>query len=334
MLRNSETHPPAVAERAVQHQQLPPAVGLRGVDEAGSKSSSRPARFSWTSSTTCRSYSACEAGSNPYGPSRRAHGRGRRSRSAPRACPTAPRRGERAPGADVLLGRTVARGLTTTTGTGGSLRPPMTQSGISTPQSIGAVAAPGSFAPKLAPTTGMPSSWRATTACIASSRSTGHGELHTRCVELVRASREVPARTTAKCPRRARCAASARSSPRGARRRSAAERHERRMRRVGDPATGRLGAASRAARSRRRRGSLNEFSRSTSRSRKPSASMSTPTCEFGSRPLRRHTSTTVRPRQSSDSSRSRRSACSSRRGRVAMTCATATASWIGEPSKP
>ena len=75
-------------------------------------------------------------------------------------------------------------GLTTTAGTGGSERPPMAHSGISTPQSIGAVAAPGSFAPKLAPTTGMPSSCSATTVSAASSKSTGHESCDLRCVEL------------------------------------------------------------------------------------------------------------------------------------------------------
>src|SRR6202171_6562106 len=47
-------------------------------------------------------------------------------------------------------------GVTTTSGTGGSCRPPMNHSGISTPQSIGATAVAGSLPPKLTPTDGTP----------------------------------------------------------------------------------------------------------------------------------------------------------------------------------
>ena len=46
--------------------------------------------------------------------------------------------------------------LTTTSGTGGSCRPPMNHSGISTPQSIGATDDATSLAPKLTPTAGTP----------------------------------------------------------------------------------------------------------------------------------------------------------------------------------
>src|SRR5262249_53372016 len=77
-----------------------------------------------------------------------------------------------------------------------------------------------------------------------------------------------------------------------------------------------------------------EFSRSTRRSRNSSARMSTPTCAFGFQSVRRRTSTYVRPRLSSGpvSILTARSSVSSRSGRA--TCATATASWIGEPSQP
>src|SRR6266851_4631318 len=47
-------------------------------------------------------------------------------------------------------------GVTTTSGTGGSCRPPMNHSGMSTPQSIGATAVAGSLPPKLTPTEGTP----------------------------------------------------------------------------------------------------------------------------------------------------------------------------------
>src|SRR5258708_6100221 len=45
-------------------------------------------------------------------------------------------------------------GVTPTSGVGGSSLPPMNQSGISTPQSIGATAVSGSLDPKLTPTEG------------------------------------------------------------------------------------------------------------------------------------------------------------------------------------
>src|SRR5437667_397984 len=48
-------------------------------------------------------------------------------------------------------------GASTTTGSGGSWRPPMNHSGMSTPQSIGATAVDGSLDPKLTPTAGSPS---------------------------------------------------------------------------------------------------------------------------------------------------------------------------------
>src|SRR5438105_1544695 len=70
--------------------------------------------------------------------------------------------------------------------------------------------------------------------------------------------------------------------------------------------------------------------RSRRSSTKPSASMPTATCAFGSRSVRRHTSTTVRPRQSSDSQSTSTfsSRVSRRSGRNAY--ASATASWIRE----
>ena len=49
-------------------------------------------------------------------------------------------------------------GVITTSGTGGSARPPMNHSGISTPQSIGATASAGSLPPKLMPEDGTPAS--------------------------------------------------------------------------------------------------------------------------------------------------------------------------------
>src|SRR3977135_2729760 len=47
-------------------------------------------------------------------------------------------------------------GVMTTRGTGGSWRPPMYQSGMSTPQSIGATEEAMSLDPKLTPTAGTP----------------------------------------------------------------------------------------------------------------------------------------------------------------------------------
>ena len=62
--------------------------------------------------------------------------------------------------------------------------------------------------------------------------------------------------------------------------------------------------------------------------------MPTATWAFGSSPVRRQRSTTVRPRQSSDwvSIATWQRRVSTRSGRA--TWATATASWIGEPSQP
>src|SRR5439155_1551868 len=56
-----------------------------------------------------------------------------------------------------VAGRSLA-GVTTTTGTGGSLRPPMNHNGMSTPQSIGATADDRSLPPKLMPTDGISAS--------------------------------------------------------------------------------------------------------------------------------------------------------------------------------
>ncbi len=75
--------------------------------------------------------------------------------------------------------------------------------------------------------------------------------------------------------------------------------------------------------------------RSTSRSKKASVSRSTPTWAFGGRSVRFQRSTTVRPRQSSDCELDLDVAAdfvSTSPGRI--TCATATASWIGAPSQP
>ena len=91
-------------------------------------------------------------------------------------------------------------GLITTTGTCGFERPPITQSGMSAPQSSGAVAAPGSLAPKLTPTTGIRSSCRAVTTATASSRSTGHDSSTAGASQSASVPATFPARTTAKCP--------------------------------------------------------------------------------------------------------------------------------------
>ena len=70
-------------------------------------------------------------------------------------------------------------GVTTTIGSGGSCRPPMNQSGISTPQSIGATAVAGSLEPKLTPAAGRPAapidarSRHASSLSVATSNSTG-----------------------------------------------------------------------------------------------------------------------------------------------------------------
>src|SRR5439155_24243536 len=77
----------------------------------------------------------------------------------------------------------------------------------------------------------------------------------------------------------------------------------------------------------------NELMRSMSSSRKPSASTRTPTCAFGSRPVLFHKSTTVRPRQSSDSVSISTLRFSVPTRSRSSTCATVRASWIGEPSK-
>src|SRR6266540_3671834 len=62
------------------------------------------------------------------------------------------------------------------------------------------VAAPGSFAPKLAPTTGMPSSCSATTTAAASSRSTEQESSTSGASNSASLPASVPASTTAKCP--------------------------------------------------------------------------------------------------------------------------------------
>src|SRR5438445_3662968 len=77
-----------------------------------------------------------------------------------------------------------------------------------------------------------------------------------------------------------------------------------------------------------------EASRETSRSRKRSASTSTPTSAFGSRPVTPRRSTTVRPSQNVDSVSTATLTWRVVRSVGSMTCATAIASWIGEPSKP
>src|SRR5262249_36574337 len=74
--------------------------------------------------------------------------------------------------------------------------------------------------------------------------------------------------------------------------------------------------------------------RETSSSRNRSASTSTPTSAFGSRPVTPRRSTTVRPSQSSDRVSTATFALRVVISVGSMTCATATASWIGEPSKP
>ena len=75
-----------------------------------------------------------------------------------------------------------------------------------------------------------------------------------------------------------------------------------------------------------------EATRSQRSSRNPSASMSTPTSAFGSFPVRRQRSTTVRPRQSCDSQSTSTWRCSVSTIPGRSTWATATASWIGAPS--
>src|SRR3954453_12676534 len=77
-----------------------------------------------------------------------------------------------------------------------------------------------------------------------------------------------------------------------------------------------------------------EAIRETSRSRKRSASTSTPTSAFGSRPVTPRRSTTVRPSQKSESVSTETFARRVVRSVGSMTWATAIASWIGEPSKP
>src|SRR5919106_1552410 len=77
-----------------------------------------------------------------------------------------------------------------------------------------------------------------------------------------------------------------------------------------------------------------EARRSKRSSRKPPESISTPTWAFGSFPVRRQRSTTVRPRHNSDSVSISTCRSTVRTSPGRRTCATATASWIGEPSKP
>src|SRR5207302_1698710 len=73
--------------------------------------------------------------------------------------------------------------------------------------------------------------------------------------------------------------------------------------------------------------------RSTRSSRNRGASTSTPTCPLGARPVTSQRSTTVRPSQYVDAVSTSTLQCNVVTSVGSITCATAIASWIGEPSK-
>ena len=104
------------------------------------------------------------------------------------------------------------------------------------------------------------------------------------------------------------------------------------------PADGRRRARARGRALARRRAGARSASRatragSTAARGTPSESISVATRAFGSRPVRRQRSTTVRPRHSSDSVSISTLSAASRAVR-ADHCATATASWIGDAAQP
>ena len=206
----------AVAERPVQHQQLPEAVGLRGDGELRVPAGELAERGSHARSPGSSSSYSADLGAKPYGRRRCDRGRGRRSRSRrPAAAPVAA--ASAAPARTCSSFESARQGLTTTAGAR------MNQSGISAPQSSGIVDDPAAVAPNVIPSAGKPAAW---SAARRRRRARDRPARRSACRHRSTALRRLRAARIAR-PRSARRyehrAASRRSPPRAARRRSGAE---------------------------------------------------------------------------------------------------------------